>query len=147
MTMKGVRKGFFVAFLLLTVAIAGGCHSALKKEAQRPEEALRQARLFSPEFRHDMDSDSLTLAVRRKIEYLDLLGPETVFHYGPNDFTRKQVRESQETFLDLLTKGFDPDHLSRETRKKFRAKVQGPDIGNEVFVQERVRGHLNSGEG
>ena len=118
--MKGVKKVFLISVVLLTMASAVGCYPALKKEVQRPEEALRQIRLFSPEFRDDMDSDSLTLAVRRNIEYLDRLGPETVFHYGSHDFTSNQVRESQEAFLDLLAKGFDPDHLSREIMEKFR---------------------------
>jgi membrane-bound lytic murein transglycosylase A len=118
--MKDVRKVFLVAAVLLTVASVVGCYPALKKEAQRPEEALRQVRLFSPEFRDDMDSDSLTLAVRRNLEYLDRLGPETVFHYGPNNFTCQQVRESQEAFLNLLSKGLDAGQLSREIRKKFR---------------------------
>jgi len=118
--MKDGRKVFLICVVLLTVTSAVGCYPIMKKEAQRPEEALRQVRLFSPEFCDDMDSDSLTLAVRRNIEYLDHLGPETVFHYGPHDFTRNQVRESQEAFLDLLAKGFDLDHLSREIRKKFR---------------------------
>src|SRR5512136_1808148 len=103
--MKGVKKVFLISVVLLTMASAVGCYPALKKEAQRPEEALRQIRLFSPEFRDDMDSDSLTLALRRNIEYLDRLGPETVFHYGPHDFTCNQVRESQEAFLGLLAKG------------------------------------------
>lgn len=118
--MKGVRKGFPVAFLFLTVAMAVSCYPVLKKEAQQPEEALRQVRFLSPEFRDDMDRDSLMLAVRRNMEYLGRLGPETVFHYGPDDFTVQQVRESQETFLDLVAKGLDPDHLSREIREKFR---------------------------
>ena len=114
------RKVFLIAVVLLIATSAVGCYPILKKEAQRPEDALRQVRLFSSEFRDDMDSDSLILAVRRNIEYLDRLGPETIFHYGPHDFTRNQVRESQEAFLDLLAKGLDPDHLSREIRKKFR---------------------------
>jgi len=114
------RKVFLIAVVLLIATSAVGCYPILKKEAQRPEEALRQVRLFSPEFRDDMNSDSLILAVRKNIEYLDRLGPETIFHYGPHDFTRNQVRESQEAFLDLLAKGLDPDHLSREIRKKFR---------------------------
>jgi membrane-bound lytic murein transglycosylase A len=118
--MEAIRKVFLISVVLLTVASAVCCYPVLKKEAQRPEEALRQVHLFSPEFRDDMDSESLTLAVRRNIEYLDRLGPETVFHYGLDDFTSKQVRESQEAFLDLLAKGLDPDHLSREIRKKFR---------------------------
>jgi hypothetical protein len=51
----------------------------LKKEAQQPEEALRQVRLFFPKFSDDMDRDSLVLAVTRSLEYLDRLPPETVF--------------------------------------------------------------------
>ncbi len=121
MTMKGVRKGFLVAILLLTVSIAAGCYPVLKKEAQRPEEALRKVRPFSPQFRDDMDHESLILALRRNIEYLDRLDPETVFHYGPDDFTIQQVRESQEVFLDLLSKRLDASQLIKEIRKKFWA--------------------------
>lgn len=118
--MEGARKFFLAAVALLTLASAEGCHPVLKKEAQRPEEALRQVRLFSPEFRDDMDRESLTLAIRRNLEYLDRLNQETVFHYGPHDFTIQQVRESQEVFLDLLSRGFDAGQLSREISKKFR---------------------------
>lgn len=118
--MEGARKFFLAAVALLTLAGAEGCYPVLKKEAQRPEEALRQVRLFSPEFRDDMDRESLTLAIRRNLEYLDRLNQETVFHYGPHDFTIQQVRESQEVFLDLLSRGFDAGQLSREISKKFR---------------------------
>ncbi len=118
--MEGVRKVFLVALIILTVASVSGCYPALKKEAQRPEEALRQVRFFFPEFRDDMDIDSLTLAARRSLEYLDRLRPETIFHYGPHDFTWQQVRESQETFLDLLSKGLNAGQLSKEIRKSFR---------------------------
>jgi membrane-bound lytic murein transglycosylase A len=124
MTMKGVRKGFPIALLPLTLAfvvfLEVGCCPVLKKEAQRPEEALKKVRFFLPEFRDDMDHDSLILAIRRNMEYLDRLGPETIVRYGSDDFTIQQVRESQEAFLDLLAKGLDPDHLSREIGKKFR---------------------------
>jgi len=119
-TMEGVRKVFLVALIILTVASVSGCYPALKREAQRPEEALRQVRFFFPEFRDDMDIDSLTLAVRRSLEYLDRLRPETIFHYGPHDFTWQQVRESQKTFLDLLSKGLNAGQLSKEIRKSFR---------------------------
>jgi membrane-bound lytic murein transglycosylase A len=124
MKMKSFRKSFLVALLPLTVAIVVslgiGCCPVLKKEAQQPEEALRQVRFFFPKFGDDMDRDSLLLAVRRNMEYLDRLDPETVFRYGPDDFTLQQVRESQEALLDLLAKGLDPDDLSREIRKEFR---------------------------
>ena len=135
--MKGTRK-VFLFVVLLTVASAVGCYPVLKKEAQRPEEALRQVRLFSPKFRDDMDRDSLTLAVRRNLEYLDRLDPETVFHYGPDDFTCQQVRESQEAFLDLLSKGLDADQLSREIRKKFRVYRATGRVGDRRGPLHRV---------
>jgi membrane-bound lytic murein transglycosylase A len=115
-----VRKSSLIALLLVMVITFFGCHPALKKEAQRPEEALRQVHLFPPRFDDDMDRDSLTLAVRRNLEYLEHLAPETVFQYGPDEFTCLQVRESQEAFLNLLSKGFDTDQLGREIRRQFR---------------------------
>ncbi len=114
-----MRRVFLVAVVLLTLTSVAGCYPVLKKEATRPEEALRQVRLFSPKFWDDMDKDSLILAIWRNLDYLDRLAPETVFHYGPHDFTDQQVRESQEAFLHLLLKGLDADHLSREIREKF----------------------------
>ncbi len=127
---KEVRKGILFALVLLTVASAFNCTPVLKKEAQQPEEALRQVRFFPPSFHDDMDHESLILALRRNIEYLDRLDPETVFHYGPDGFTIQQVREGQEVFLDLLTKGLDPGQLSSEIRKKFRVYQATGRVGN-----------------
>ncbi len=129
-TMGRVRRVFLVAVVLLTLAGAVGCYPALKKEAERPEEALREVRLFSPKLHDDMDIESLTLAVRRNLEYLERLNPETIFHYGPHDFTLQQVRESQKIFLDLLSKGFDARQLNREIRKKFRVYQSTGRVGN-----------------
>src|SRR3972149_10695387 len=118
--MKRVEKAFLIAAVFLTAVTTFGCYAALKKEARQPEEALREGSLFSPKFHADMDIASLTLALRRNLDYLDRLAPETVFHYGPHDFTCRQVRESQQAFLDLLSKGLGTDQLSRKIRKKFR---------------------------
>jgi hypothetical protein len=101
---KVVRKFFLLTSVCLIVASIVGCQPLLKKEAQRPEEALRQVRFSLPEFHDDMDRDSLALAIRRNLEYLDRLKPETVFQYGPHNFTCQQVRESKK-LLDLLSKG------------------------------------------
>jgi membrane-bound lytic murein transglycosylase A len=127
---KDVRKGIVFALVLLTIAGVFGCTPVLKKEAQQPEEALRQVRFFLPRFHDDMDIGSMSLALRRNIEYLDRLDPETVVHYGPDDFTIQEVRESQEAFLDLLSKGLDPDRLSREIRKKFRVYQATGRVGD-----------------
>ena len=41
-------KNIFLVTVLLIMAGVAGCTPALKKEAQQPEEALRQVRFFSP---------------------------------------------------------------------------------------------------
>jgi len=117
---KVAKRVFLFAIVLLNVASIFGCHPPLKKEAQGPEESLRQVRFSLPKFRDDMDRDSLTLAVKRNLEYLNRLNSETVFQYGPHHFTCQQVRKSQEAFLDLLSRGLDAEQMSREIRKKFQ---------------------------
>ena len=128
--MKKKTLVFLLPVVLLTLAIGFSCSPFRRKEAQRPEEALRQVRFFFPKFSDDMDRDSLIQGVRRNVEYLDRLAPETVFHYGPHDFTCRQVRESQEAFLDLLSRGLDADQLSKEIRKKFRVYRAAGRKGN-----------------
>ncbi len=118
--MKKITQLFLFTVLLLALATVFSCYPFRKKEAQQPEEALKQVRFFFPKFSDDMDRDSLIQSVRRNLEYLDRLALETVFHYGPLDFSCRQVRESQEAFLDLLDRGLDPDQLSREIKKNFR---------------------------
>lgn len=128
--MKQIRGAFFVLVVLLTVASTFGCYRSLRKEAQRPEEALREVQLFAPKFHDDMNTDSLMLAVRRNLEYLGRLAPETVFRYGSHEFTCQQVRESQEVFLNLISKGLDEGQLSREIRKRFQVYRATGQVGN-----------------
>jgi membrane-bound lytic murein transglycosylase A len=118
--MKKATNVLVLILLLLTLATLLSCYPIRKKEAQRPEEALTQVRLFFPKFSDDMDRDSLVQSITRNLEYLDRLAPETVFHYGPHHFSCQQVRESQEAFLDLLLRGLNEDQLSKEIRQKFR---------------------------
>ena len=128
--MKQVQGVFLILVLLLTVASTFGCYRSLRKEAQRPEEALREVQLFAPKFHDDMNTDSLMLAVRRNLVYLGSLAPETVFRYGSHEFTCQQVRESQEAFLNLLSKGLDEARLNREIRKTFRVYRATGQVGN-----------------
>jgi hypothetical protein len=81
--MREVRKVFLAAVAFLTLSSAVACYPVLKKEAQHPEEALRQVRFFSHTFRDDMDRDSLTLAIRRNLEYLDRLNRGQYFTTAP----------------------------------------------------------------
>ncbi len=118
--MKKTRTFFLCALALLTLATALSCYPLRKREAQLPEEALKQVRFFFPRFDDDLDRDSLIEGVRRNLEYLNRLAPQTPFRYGSHEFSCQEVRESQEAFLGLLSRGLDPDQLNREIRKKFR---------------------------
>ncbi len=146
------REGFLlILVVLLTVASTFGCYRSLRKEAQRPEEALREVRFFSPKFHDDMDTDSLMLSVRRNLEYLGSLPPETGFRYGPHEFTCQQVRESQETFLNLISKGLDEGQLSREIRKTFHIYRATGQVGNRRvlftgYYEPVYEGNLNPDE-
>jgi membrane-bound lytic murein transglycosylase A len=131
---RNLRKSFFVAVALLTVAITVCCYPVLKKVPERPEEALRHARPFLYQFRDDMDPESLRLALRRNIEYLERLDPKTVFYYGPDVFNLQQVQRSQTAFLDLLSKGMDVGELSREIEKSFRVYKATGRVGNKKVL-------------
>jgi membrane-bound lytic murein transglycosylase A len=127
---KEAVKGLLVAFVLLNVTILVGCCPVLKKEAQLPGESLRQVRLSFHLFPDDMDLESLILALRRNKEYLDRMAPTTMLRYGADEFTVRQVRESQEAFVDLLSRGLDPGELSREIRKRFRIYRAAGRVGD-----------------
>jgi len=115
-----MKKILFVFCFSVALAALFSCYPLRKREVKQPEDALKQVRFFFPKFSDDMDRDSLIQSVRRNLEYLDRVSPETVFHYGPDEFNRQQVRESQEAFLDLLSRGLDEDQLSKEIKKTFR---------------------------
>ncbi|MFB3885072.1 MAG: murein transglycosylase A [Thermodesulfobacteriota bacterium] len=117
---KKPRRCFLLLALFLMMISPFDCCRSFRKEAQQPEEALREVRFLSPKFRDDMDIPSLALAIRRNLQFLDRLAPDSVFRYGSQGFTCKQVRESQEAFLNLILRGLDEDHLAREIRKRFR---------------------------
>ena len=109
-------------FLLLIGFTLFGCHPALKKEAQRPEEALNKVHFFYPTFRDDMNFESLGQALKRNVEYLNRLEPGVTFQFGPHSFTCQEVKESQEVFLKLIAQNPGPGQLNREIRKHYRMR-------------------------
>lgn len=128
--MINAKKIFTKSVLLLATLGLFACYPSLKKQAQTPEESLIPIRFFYPTFQDDMHLDSLTLAIKRNIEYLDRLDPERVFHYGPHDFTCQQVRDSQEAFLIFLEKKPDPHQINKEIKKHFYVYRAAGRAGN-----------------
>ena len=123
-------------FLLLFTIGFFGCYPALIKEPQRPENSLKKISLFYPSFQDDMHYDSLILAIKRNLEYLDRLDLGEIFQYGPHKFTCRQVRNSQVAFLKLIKENPNPYQLNKKTRKHFRVyHVPGrPSDGKILFT-------------
>ncbi|RPI77202.1 MAG: transglycosylase [Desulfobacteraceae bacterium] len=102
------------------LALASGCCATLKNEIQQPSEALLPVRYAYPKFQDDMDFDSLLGAIEKNAEYLNRLNPETLFTYGPHQYTCRQVLESQKFFGELIRQYRDQaDELNRQIRKHF----------------------------
>ncbi|MBW1767588.1 MAG: MltA domain-containing protein [Deltaproteobacteria bacterium] len=123
-----------VFLISLIVICIFGCYPTLKKEASRPEDALTPVRYFYPTFHDDMDLDSLKTVIKRNLVYLNRIDPKTTFHYGPHQFTCRQVRESQEFFLKLIIENHDWKHLNRKIRKQFRVYRAAGRAGNNTVL-------------
>ncbi len=119
-----------ILFLLPHLISFFGCYPALRKQAERPEEALSRIRFFYPKFHDDMDFSSLAQAIRSNLEYLHRLDPQYIFQYGPHEYTCLQVRETQEALLELIQKNPDPGELNEEIRRGFLVYRARGRVGN-----------------
>ena len=130
MPLKTRNICIFASLLLWLVAALFGCYPTLEEEAQNPGDALTRVRFFYPTFRDDMDLESLAIAIEKNLEYLNKLDPERPFQYGPDTFTCRQVKESQEAFLALVRHSPDAKTLNREIKKHFLVYRAAGRAGN-----------------
>ncbi len=116
-----VRSHLVHCFISLLIFLClSGCQPTLKQEAASPEESLIPIRFFYPTFQDDMDFDSLKMTIKRNFVYLNKINDEKIFQYGPHKFTCKQVRESQEYFLKLISENHDWKQLNKKIKKHFQ---------------------------
>ncbi len=113
------HKNFSILTLLLIILL-NGCHPYPEEDAIRPDQALIPVRHFYPAFHDDTNLESLANAINLNLEYLRRLDPDYVFSYGPDQFTCRQVIESQTAFLRLISSGTGIKELNREIKKNFR---------------------------
>lgn len=126
---------FFYNLLCLSIVISVFltlfcCAPGLRREAESPKEALKQARFFHPTFRDDLDWANLELSINRNLEYLNRLNPDHVFDYGPHEFSCQHVINTQKAFLDLIASRPDPAALGKEIRRKFLLYRAAGRVGN-----------------
>lgn len=77
-----------------------------------------------------MHPDSLIQATKRSIGYLNRLKPDKIFYYGPHQFTCRQVRDSHNTFLKIISEGHDSDQLNKTIKKHFQVYRAAGRVNN-----------------
>ena len=128
------QNSFHLIFFLIISLTFFTCHPALKKETRIFEETLEPVSFFYPTFNDDMNRESLISALKNNRSYLNKLDPEYLFHYGPHTFTCRQVRESQETFLNLILENTDTAQLNKAISENFLVyRTTGHDGNNQVL--------------
>ncbi len=128
--MRNQYHGLHPFLLLVLITSLFGCYPTLDKEVGKPDEALTRVRYFYPKFRDDMDMESLAHAIEKNLVYLNKLNPERTFQYGPDTYTCRQVKESQEAFLTFLRNSPDAKSLNREVKKHFLVYRAAGRAGN-----------------
>ena len=72
-----------------------------------------------PDFRDDMDRESLARAVRKSLEYYARLPERTTYRMGDKRFTVRDMKESLEAFLEIVESGDSPAAIEKRVRETF----------------------------
>jgi len=132
--MRNQNLVFLKFFFLMVFLTFFACHPAIKKETQIFEETLEPVEYFYPTFTDDMNWESLVSALKNNQGYLNKLDPERLFHYGPHTFTCREVKESQETFLNLIRENPNPARLEKAIQENFLVyRATGHDGDDQVL--------------
>ena len=115
--MKYIPKIVFI--IILSMICQSGCKPKHLVRHVTYKNALVPVRICYPDFKDDMDINSLKVAIEQNLKYLNRLSPETIFHYGADTFTCSQIKTAQELFLNMLMQDPDQDQLNEYIRKNF----------------------------
>lgn len=110
--------------------ILNSCQPALQEEAGTPEETLIPVRFFYPDFFDDMDLGSLEQAAENNLEYLNKLAEDQTFKYGPHEYTRDQVIESQRALIQILKNTRGAKEINKKIKKHFLLYRAAGRVGN-----------------
>jgi membrane-bound lytic murein transglycosylase A len=89
-----------------------------------------------PDFRDDMDRESLARAVRKSLEYYARLPERTTYRMGDKRFTVRDMKESLEAFREIVETSHSPAALERRVRETFDVyRASGsPSSGSVLFT-------------
>jgi len=134
-----------IIFILLIAVLLGGCTffrtpSAVTPPAAVPPKEVPPLAAVAgrdlPDFRDDMDRESLVRAVRKSLEYYARIPGRTSWRLGDRRVTVRDMRESLEAFLRIVESGASGAELDRRVREDFdvwRAAGSGPS-GRVLFT-------------
>jgi peptidoglycan lytic transglycosylase A len=106
------RKKTYTFFVLLlgVFLLLNGC-------AKAPLDKLAANDI--PEFNDDLSLDRLLTGAVRHLHYLNTLPDSSSFTLGPDTYPVSWMRESMNSFIDILKQDPDPDEFSRIIRENF----------------------------
>jgi membrane-bound lytic murein transglycosylase A len=123
-----------IIFYLLCVLLFPNCAPVLKEEAKKSAEALVPVRFFLPTFQDDSDFSSLEEAIKRNLEYFERIPLDRSFEYGPDTYTVRDMVETQEALLSLVSEDLDPKEFRRRFKKNFNLYKASGRAGNKKVL-------------
>ena len=106
-------------FILVPWIIIIGCYPLTKKEIKEPERVLVPIKHSWPQFKDDLDLESLEAAVKQSLQYFQRLDPARTFIYGPDRFSCRHIISSLESFLTIISATPNIRDINRELKKNF----------------------------
>ena len=120
--------------LILVAFLFSACAPALREEARRPADSLVPIRFFTPAFRDDSAFYALEEALNRNLEYFGKISPDRSFEYGPDTYTLRDMVETQEAFLSLISENLEPKEFRRRLKKNFKVYRAAGRAGNKKVL-------------
>lgn len=103
-------------FLLLCILLLHGC-------AKAPLDRIETDSL--PQFTDDMKLEGLLTGAVRHLHYLNKIPPETSITLGSDRYSVSWLRESMESFIDILKQEPSPEELNRIVQENFTVYQAG----------------------
>jgi membrane-bound lytic murein transglycosylase A len=129
--------------LVLLLLLVGGCTLFKKQPVVPPPSRAKEGPPLTavtgsdlPDFRDDMDRESLARAVRKSLEYYARLPERTTYRVGDKRFTVRDMKESLEAFREIVESGDSPAAIEKRVRERFdvyRASGSAPS-GRVLFT-------------
>jgi membrane-bound lytic murein transglycosylase A len=122
--LKNMKKAMLIILVCL-ILLVGGCMFFKKPPVVPPSTPKEGPPLAAvtgselPDFRDDMDRESLARAVRKSLEYYTRLPERTTYRMGDKRFTVRDMKESLEAFLEIVESGDSPAAIERRVRETF----------------------------